>query len=450
MQSLAKTLREAIGNGELKAYVYSYPPKRTYNELENIGLSNVWDSNDVGPVSLYIHIPFCRYRCTYCTLFLTTRHTENLIRCYVEKICEQIRLYATFAGHRTVTSVYFGGGTPTLLPIDQFAQIFSSIRDGFPNIDRSAELCVEGSPDTMSEELLDFLKNQGVNRISMGIQTMDSSELKASGRPYPVSMSISAIEAIRKRFDNFNLDLIYGLSGQTQESWKRSLERVLSFGPTTVSLYPVVSRPLTALQKQQRLQPQEYADDHVKYAIYDSNVDFMQKNRYRQESFTRFTCLPGGTSAYGQETSDFLGVPMIGVGTGARSYNGKCHYSFDYAVDLKQVGKAIDDYLNLEITEQNLVKYGIILNEAEERLRYFMLNLTLNQLSEADYSRLFQRNLYADFSEAIDALEAEGCIDLRSHGAIRLTRKGYKYSNLIAHHLFSDHVKIREERYVPK
>ncbi|WFU07016.1 STM4012 family radical SAM protein (plasmid) [Rhizobium sp. CB3171] len=450
MRSFANSLREAIGQDDLKAYVYSYPPKRTYKELKNISLSNVWDSNDLGPVSLYIHVPFCRYRCTYCTLFLTTQHTEDLIRRYVEKICWQIRLYATFAGHRPVASVYIGGGTPTLLPIDRLAQIFSSIRDGFPNIDGSAELCVEGSPDTLSGELLDFLKNQGVTRISMGIQTMDSVELRASGRPYPVSVSISAIEAIRTRFDNFNLDLIYGLFRQTQESWKRSLERILSFRPTTVSLYPAVSRPLTAVQKQQRSQPGEYLEDRIKYAIYDGNVDFMQDNAYRQESFTRFTCLPEGTSAYSQETSDFLGVPTIGIGAGARSYNGKYHYSLDYAVALKNVGKVIDDYINLELTGRNLLKYGVILDESEERLRYLLLNLTLNQISEADYSRRFKRDLRADFLEVIDALEDEGCIDLRSPGAIRLTRKGYKYSNLIAHHLFSDHVKIREERYVPK
>ncbi|WFU13214.1 STM4012 family radical SAM protein (plasmid) [Rhizobium sp. CB3090] len=412
--------------------------------------SYAYDSNDQAPVSLYIHVPFCRYRCTYCTLFLTTRHTEGLIRRYVQKICWQIRLYATFAGHRPVASLYIGGGTPTLLPMDQLAQIFSSIRNGFPNIDRSTELCVEGSPDTLSGELLDFLKNQGVNRISMGIQTMDSVELRASGRPYPVSVSISAIEAIRTRFDNFNLDLIYGLFRQTQESWKRSLERVLSFRPTTVSLYPAVTRPLTAVQKQQRSQPGEYVEDHVKYAIYDSNVDFMQDNAYRQESFTRFTCLPEGTSAYSQETSDFLGIPTIGIGAGARSYNGKYHYSLDYAVALKNVGKVIDDHVNLELTGRNLLKYGVILDESEERLRYFLLNLTLNQLSESDYSRRFKRHLRADFLEVIDALEVEGCIDLRSDGAIRLTRKGYKYSKLIAHHLFSDHVKIREERYVPK
>ncbi|AGB73501.1 MULTISPECIES: STM4012 family radical SAM protein [Rhizobium] len=450
MQSFANSLREAIGKGDLKAYVYSYPPKRTYKELENIRLSDVWDSNDQAPVALYIHVPFCRYRCTYCTLFLTTRHTEDLIRRYVEKICWQISLYATFAGHRSVASVYIGGGTPTLLPIDRLAQIFSSVRDGFPNIDRSTEVCVEGSPDTVSGELLDFLKNQGVNRISMGIQTMDSVELRASGRPYQVSVSISSIEAVRKRFDNFNLDLIYGLFRQTPESWKRSLEQILSFRPTTVSLYPAISRPLTAMQKQQRSRPQEYVEDRLKYEIYDSNVDFMQDNEYRQESFTRFTCLPEGTSAYGQETSDFLGVPMIGIGAGARSYNGKYHYSLDYAVALKNVGKAIDDYIHLEMTSRNLLKYGVILDESEERLRYFILNLTLNQLSEADYSRRFGRDLRADFLEVIDALEVEGCIDLRGDGAIALTRKGYKYSNLIAHHLFSDHVKIREERYVPK
>ncbi|MGF6736074.1 oxygen-independent coproporphyrinogen-3 oxidase [Paraburkholderia youngii] len=450
MQQIADSIRHSINNNHLKPYVYSYPSKRSYKDLHNIGITEVWRTDDRGPVSIYIHIPFCRYRCSYCTLFLTTQHTEDIIQNYVDKVCEQIKFYAKYTGRKTVVSVYFGGGTPTILNEKQFGQIFSSIQNGFPNIASSAELCVEGSPDSMSEEVLDFLKSQGVNRISMGIQTMDSAELKASGRPYPVSTTISAVENIRKRFENFNLDLIYGLSGQTYESWENSLRHIVSSDPVTISLYPEVSRPLTAIHKQQRLHPERYIDDQNKYAIYDSNVEFMQMNGYRQECFTRFTRLPENNSAYVQETSDFLGVPMIGIGAGARSYNGKYHYSFDYAVDLKEVGKAIEDYLNLEITEHSMVRYGIVLDAYEERLRYFILSLTLNQLCGTYYSSLFVRNLYSDFSDVIDALEAEGCIEPWSNDKIRLTKKGYKYSNLVAHHLFSNHVKTLEERYVPR
>ncbi|WP_028215579.1 STM4012 family radical SAM protein [Paraburkholderia mimosarum] len=450
MQQIADSIRHSIRNNHLKSYVYSYPSKRSYKSLHNIGITEIWSSGDRGLASIYIHIPFCRYRCTYCTLFLTTQGTDDIIQKYVDKICEQIKFYAKYTGRKTVVSVYFGGGTPTILTEKQFGQVFSSIQHGFPNIASSAELCVEGSPDSMSEELLDFLKSQGVNRISIGIQTMDSAELKASGRPYPVSTTISAVENVRKRFENFNLDLIYGLSGQTYKSWQNSLHNIVSSGPLTISLYPAISRPLTAIHKQQRLHPERYMDDQATYAIYDSNVEFMQMNGYRQESFTRFTRLPENSSAYAQETSDFLGVPVIGIGAGARSYSGKYHYSFDYAVELNEVGKAIEDYLSIEITEHSMVRYGIVLDAYEERLRYFILSLTLNQLSLSYYSSQFGRSLYSDFFDVIDALEAEGCIEPPSNDKIRLTRKGYKYSNLVAHHLFSSHVKTLEERYVPR
>ncbi len=101
--------------------------------------------------------------------------------------------------------------------------------------------------------------------------------------------------------------------------------------------------------------------------------------------------------------------------------------------------------MNLEITEHSMVRYGIVLDAYEERLRYFILNLTLNQLSGTYYSSQFGRNLYSDFRDVIDALEAEGCIEPPSNDKIRLTKKGYKYSNLVAHHLFSNHVKTMEE-----
>ena len=379
-----------------------------------------------------------------------TRHTEELIQLYVDKICEQLRYYAPYVKQRTVRSIYFGGGTPTVLSPAQFDQIFFTLRSVFENIPSSTEICIEGSPDTMSSELLDKFLELGVNRISMGIQTMNSAELKASGRPYSIETTITAVKNIKARFENFNLDLIYGLSGQDSESWEHSLAFVVKENPMTISLYPVVSRPLTAIEKQKNVFPERYIDDAVKMKIYDKNVAHLEANGYRQESFTRFTRLPEDASAYEQELLDFQGVPMIGIGAGARSNVGKYHYSFDYAVDLKKVGNAVDEFIGMVFSDSTMAQYGAVLDDKEDRLRYFLLSLTVNKLSEEIYRKKFNRSLWKDFPDVIDALATENCIKISTDGTLHLTGKGFKFSNLAAHLLFSDHIKSLEEGYIPQ
>lgn len=443
-------LVHGISTADLPTYVYSYPSKRAYRKMDGVRLSDIWNGNEKGAVNLYLHIPFCRYRCTYCTLFLTTKITDDVLERYVDKLCEQIALYAKFAGQRTVSSIYFGGGTPTVLNEAQFGKIFAALRASFPMHEENAEICVEGSPDSFSAQILDCLKRLGVNRISMGLQTMHPRELKESGRPYPVEESISAIQRIAERFTHFNLDLIYGLSGQTEESWFDSLHQVIGYGPSTISLYPVVSRPLTSLERLLRNKAERYIDDNAKYAIYNKNVDILSRHGYRQESFTRFTRLPRHMNAYAQEANDFNGVPLIGFGTGARSYKDHFHYSFDYAVGTREVSKIIDGYLEMELDEQNVVQYGIELSEEEERRRFVLLTLTLNQLSQSFYKGRFKRDLIADFGAELNALIAQECIEVGDGGKIELTPKGFKFSSLIASLFFSESIINKESEYVNK
>src|SRR5688572_27229085 len=115
-------LRQSISQHVLPNYVYGYPSKRTYRQFEQpVPLKDIWaQQEEDGDVNIYLHIPFCPYRCTYCTLFLTTNHDDTLIDRYVDKACQQIQMYGRYAGHRRVTSIYFGGGTPTMLTQAQF------------------------------------------------------------------------------------------------------------------------------------------------------------------------------------------------------------------------------------------------------------------------------------------------------------------------------------------
>ena len=151
-------LARAIEDSELPKYVYGYPSKRAYQSLgATRSLERLW--RDVrGPVNLYVHVPFCAYRCSFCTLFLTTSHDADLRQRYVEALQRQIRLYGRLLPDVEVVSLYIGGGTPTSLEPDQFEALFATLYEAFPTWASRAEVAVEGSPDTLTSERITVLR----------------------------------------------------------------------------------------------------------------------------------------------------------------------------------------------------------------------------------------------------------------------------------------------------
>lgn len=441
-------LAEAIATSELPVYVYSYPSKRAYRPLDaRHDLRNTWVGHS-GPVNLYVHIPFCGYRCSFCTLFLTTAHGADTRQRYVESLQRQIRLYGRLLGEVEVESLYFGGGTPTVLDPAQFAAIFSALREAFPVWKPTAEISVEGSPDTMRRELLEALSGLGVNRISMGLQTLDAEEAEHVGRRYGIETVHAAVEAIGSfDFENVNYDLIYGLEGQTRDSWLRSLHATIEFDPGTVTLYPVVVRPLTAIAKRKRLREDRFVPNRTKYELYDESVGILGERGFRQNSFVRFSRC--STDGLRQEASDFSGVPLIGFGAGSRSYAAKLHYGTDFAVRRQPTEAIIGSFIEREHSGHDVPGLGFVMSAAEERRRHCILNLSLGRLDGRVYRRTFEREIREDFGRELDALEAEGCVVTDEHGVHRLTDLGFKYSNLIGALFKSAEVAELERSFVP-
>ncbi|MEG0372110.1 MAG: radical SAM protein, partial [Clostridium sp.] len=380
MGSVLEELRNNINSGDMPSYIYGYPSKRTYSTLEEgVDLKGIW-KNTQGMVNIYIHIPFCNYKCSYCTLLMVNNGDDNLIDTYVSTLINQIEMYGKIAGHLEVASIYFGGGTPTIMTDGQFDLIFDAIHKNFMKIGQDIEISVEGSPETITVDKLKHLKGLGVNRISVGIQTLDPEELKKTGRGHSHLTSIRAINNIKEvGFTNFNLDLIYGLESQTTDNWADILETVLSFNPKTISLYPIVIRDLTAIEKRKNNNDESFLDNGEKYNIYDFNVEFLEKYGYRQESLTRFTKFNG--DSYAQEINDFDGMPLIGIGAGARSYSKDFHYSLDYAVLNSNKQEIINNFINGGWNQLESTLHGMFLTSEEEKRRYIILNLLVNKLN---------------------------------------------------------------------
>lgn len=441
-------LQDAIAACELPTYVYSYPSKRAYRELRSeLTIERIWSGYE-GPLNLYLHVPFCGRRCSFCTLFLTTSHTGDTRQAYVEAVKRQIAMYGALLPDVEVSSVYVGGGTPTTLTPAQFEEVFGALRAAFPRYAEGAEVAVEGAPDTMTAETLASLRSLGVNRISMGVQTLDPDELRLVGRSHmaaDVKRAVADIQAAG--FRNANYDLIYGLEGQTRESWLRSLAGTTAFAPQTVTIYPIVFRPLTAIARRQARDRDAFLENASKYALYDESVDLLAEQGYRQDSFVRFTTL--ARDGYQQEVADFSGVPLLGLGAGARSYSHEVHYGTDFAVRKSSTLAIISGFVEHEHRPDAPVGLGFELDPEEQRRRFCILTLSLGRLDAFAYARRFPGSRLDDFAAELDALEHEGCVRRDAGGSFDLTRKGFKFSNVIATLFASRAVKELEDAYVP-
>jgi oxygen-independent coproporphyrinogen-3 oxidase len=184
-------------------------------------------------VGLYIHIPFCLRKCNYCT-FVSYEQREDDIPIYVPALEEEL---VRRAGGERVRSVYFGGGTPSLLSAGQIADILSIIHSLF-TVEEAVEITIEANPGTVDRAYLAEIRAEGVNRLSLGVQSLNDGELAMLGRIHTASEARDSVYFARNSgFDNLNIDLIYGLPGQTIEDWQNTLDEIMGMSPEHLSLY---------------------------------------------------------------------------------------------------------------------------------------------------------------------------------------------------------------------
>src|SRR4030042_2510706 len=186
------------------------------------------------PDSLYIHIPFCIRKCIYCDFF-SMPYDESSAKSYVNALCRELILKKDFA--YTLKTVFIGGGTPSLLPDECLKQLFICMKDNF-GFSSDIEITIEANPGTINESKINTLLSLGVKRLSIGIQSFNDNELKTLGRIHSSEDALSSIEMIKDAgINNISVDLMYGIPGQTMESWKDSLLKATGVSPTHISTY---------------------------------------------------------------------------------------------------------------------------------------------------------------------------------------------------------------------
>jgi len=271
------------------------------------------------PYSIYLHIPFCRSRCGYCD-FNTTAGLEAYIPAYAAALCREIKILGLSSGLRLpVHTVYFGGGTPSLVPPEQYALIFSALADTFDLLPQ-AEISMEANPGTVSLAYLSSLHSLGFNRISFGMQAAHPLDLALLGRRHTFFDTIQAVNWSRQAgFQNLNLDLIFGLPHQPLDRWRENLERALELDPEHLSLYALTLEAGTPLDRMVSRGLVASPDDDLAADAYEAATEILKAAGYRQYEISNWakTAADGTLLACVHNLQYWRNLSYLGFGAGA-------------------------------------------------------------------------------------------------------------------------------------
>ncbi|WP_093797760.1 STM4012 family radical SAM protein [Streptomyces sp. Wb2n-11] len=431
-------------------YVYAYPHKTAYRGLENRpSLRGLWADEPKNALSLYLHIPFCEVRCGFCNLFTRIGAPGELTGRYLDALDRQATAVRDALGDGGVhfAAAAFGGGTPTFLDPGELERL-CDIAEKRMGADLGAvPLSVEASPATATPDRLTVLAARGTTRLSLGVQSFVDSEARAAVRPQRRADVETALAAVRDaRIPVLNIDLIYGIEGQTAETWRTSLDAALAWRPEELYLYPLYVRPLTGLG---RLGAEaDAAWDTQRLRLYRQGRDHLLAHGYEQVSMRMFRRADAPEQAADDYACQTDG--MIGLGCGARSYTSALHYSFDYAVDMREVRKIIDDYT--ATGDFSRAEVGRYVDADEARRRHLLQSLLqAGGMRLTDYAERFGTAPADDFPAELGRFAARGWLD---DGApkdlLRLSADGLAYSDALGPELFSDSVRAAMAAYEPK
>lgn len=424
-----------------QAYVYSYPHKTAYRPLPTQSLSQIWTTENQEALFLYIHVPFCEMRCGFCNLFTTVTHNDDFVNQYVRTVQRQAKRVKLALDHPKFARFALGGGTPTQLPIAGLEAVLDIAEATMGAKLSEIPMSVEVSPETATQEKLQVLRDRGTDRISIGVQSFIDLEVQATQRRQTSTQVQAALTRIRETgFRTLNLDLIYGLPGQTVETFVFSIQTALKFQPEEIYLYPLYVRPLTGLG----LSDREWDDSRL--ACYRTGREFLLSNGYTQVSMRMFRANHAAEAVRPIYCCQADG--MVGLGCGARSYTRSLHYSNDYAVNAKEVRSILEHYIASDDTAFEVANYGFELNLEEQQRRFILISL----LSEEGLNAVAYRDRFG--TDAFEYGELRSLIDWQmaefKSGTLHLTPLGLERSDAIGPWLFSEKVRSHMSTYALK
>lgn len=366
-------------------------------------------------LGVYIHIPFCRSKCHYCDFCSRSGQSDEVMRLYTDALCNEIRSFRTAMGQRcTADTVYFGGGTPTLLPADCFESIIECLHECFCIVS-DAEITVEANPKTADREKLSALRGFGVSRLSVGMQSVHDSELKALGRIHSFADFLGFYSDARSvGFDNISVDLMYGIPEQTAESFEESLRTVCALSPEHISSYCLKIEQGTRFYK--RRDELSLPDEDTVADMYLKMTDILRGVGYGKYEISNFA-LPDRYSRHNLKY--WVYDDYIGFGSAAHSFVSGARFcnSRDIEKYISSGGMGVHEEYE-EISRR----------EAENE--FVMLGMRLADGVDIEkYQRLFGKDFFDDFGVGLKKFSPE--FVTVEGGRCAFTDKGMLVSNTI-------------------
>ncbi len=370
--------------------------------------------------SLYLHIPFCERKCIYCDFY----SIENLkpMQTFVEALQKEISMYKSYSHRETIETIFFGGGTPSLLSDDSLKSIFETIHQNF-NINKNVEITLEANPGTVDEKKLHSFREIGINRLSFGVQSFHQNELEFLGRIHNAEQAINSVKSAQDvGFENINIDLIYSLPQQSMKNWEATLEKAVALGTQHISAYSLIVEPNTPLNRMvesKQITPMPTEQDAE---MYEFTMKFLQERgfvHYEVSNYARAGFESKHNSNYWNHTN------YLGFGPSAHSFWSDRRWWNVKNLQL-YIERIANETLPIE-SEESLTKTQL-LDEA------IMLGLRSNSLDFVQLEKRFGINLCQVHNSTIEQLLASNLAELNEN-KLRLTDNGFLLCDSIAESL---------------
>ncbi len=412
-------------------FVSNYPPFSVWSPDEIASAEAVLARTPPpgDTLGLYVHIPFCRKRCDFCYFKVYTDRGAGEIRRYLDAVVAELARYAEtpWVRGRSPRFVYFGGGTPSYLSTDQLEQLFDGLRAVLP-WDAAEEIAFECEPGTLQEHKLALLRDQGVTRLSLGIENFDAEILELNNRAHRTDEIFRAYEWARGvGFDQINVDLIAGMVGETDANWARCVEETVKLRPESVTIYQLEVPYNTTIFRRMK-------DSGASVAPV---ADWETKRRWTDEAFARleevgyhmgsaYTACLGDDVRFLYRDALWFGAGMLGVGVSSFSHLGGVHFQNEHA---------IEPYVQRALAGELPLARAHALTDEERLIREFVLQLKLGRLETSYFRDKFGVDVTARFAATLRRHQAEGWLAVEPD-AIRVTRAGLLRVDGLLHDYF--------------
>lgn len=373
-------------------------------------------------ISLYLHIPFCVQKCNYCDFLSFGGSLPGARQAYVAALCREILSYQAEASSYQVVSVFLGGGTPSILELEEIEAIFHAIYQVW-EVASSAEITIEINPGTVDKKKLIGYRQLGINRLSIGLQSVNKEELKLLGRIHNYDQFLAVFHTARELgFDNINVDLMSGLPGQTLESYRNSLNHVMALNPEHISAYSLIIEEGTPFYENAaiyNLLPDEETERRM-YAYTKTVLEGYWYQRYEISNYAKTGYESRHNMVYWSDGA------YLGMGLGAASYLGgyRFHNTRDMQVYMQKYGDEVMGDAN--------VKEDIEQIDIKTHMEEFMfLGLRkMEGVSRAHFFHTFGRDMFEIYGEVLHKHEKAGMLSV-TDGYVSLTEQGISLSNMV-------------------